>query len=220
MDNMNVVFRGVAIVVVLLAVLIILIYLLKTIRSEINAKKILQHGRKSEDFIYNLLRTRYGSGKLIRNAYYKLNSGHTTEIDMIIINKNGIQVLEIKGMKGFIENPFKGDWCQMYNNKVLMFQNPFDQNVTHIRAIKQIFQKESISNVPIRNIVVFTEPSVKFKFKEEMLLTSNKLLPFLDELNRNKFLKGNEIRRISKTLQKYQLKGRHVQRDHINNLKQ
>ena len=212
-------FSTVVIVVTLMAVVIVLTFLIKTIRSEINAKKILQYGRKSENFIYDLLHTHYGAGKIIRNAYYKLNNGYTTEIDMILVGKAGIMVFEIKAMKGFIDNPFKGDWCQMYNNKVLMFQNPFDQNVTHINAIKQILRKESIPNVKLHNIVVFTEPSVKFKHKEEMLLTSNNLLPFIADLNRNKFLKSGEIRNVAKILNKYKLSGRRVQRDHINNLK-
>ena len=216
---MKEVFSAVAVIVVLLIVMCILLYILKTVRGEINAKKILKYGRQSEDFIYNLLRTHYSAGNIMRNAYYRLGNGGTTEIDIVLVAGNGIQVIEVKGMKGYIENPFKGDWCQMYKNKTLMFQNPFEQNVTHIRAIQHIIHKEKIPNIPIRNIVVFTDPNVKFKFKEEMLLTSNKLLPFLADLNRNKFLKSKEIRRISKVLKKYQLTGSRVRRDHINRLK-
>ena len=216
MGNFNIII----VIVALIGVAIGLIFLIKTILSEINARKILQHGRKGENFIYDLLRTHYGASKIIRNAYYKMNNGYTTEIDMILVGKAGIMVFEIKAMKGFIDTPFKGDWCQMYNGKVLMFQNPFDQNVTHINAIKQILRKESIPNVKLHNIVVFTEPSVKFKHKEEMLLTSNRLLPFLADLNRNKFLKSGEIRNIAKILNKYKLSGKRVQRNHINNLRQ
>jgi Nuclease-related domain. len=212
-------FINIAVIVVVIAVVIILIYLIKNIRGEINAKKILKYGRQSEDFIYNLLRTRYSGNNIIRNAYYRINNGGTTEVDIILVASNGIQVIEVKGMKGYIENPFKGDWCQMYRNKVLMFQNPFEQNVPHITAIQKIIRKEQISNVPIRNIVVFTDPTVKFEFKEEMLLTSNKLLPFLADLNRNKFLKRKEIRNITRVLKKYQLKGNRVKRNHIDYLK-
>jgi len=215
---MKEVFSAVAVIIVLLAVISILLYLLKTIRGEINAKKILKYGRQSEDFIYNLLRTHYSANNILRNAYYRLGNG-TTEIDIVLVASNGIQVIEVKGMKGYIENPFKGDWCQMYKNKVLMFQNPFEQNVAHIRAIQQIIRKEKIANIPIRNIVVFTDPNVKFKFKEEMLLTSNKLMPFLADLNRNKFLKSKEVRHISKILRKHQLTGNRIKRNHINYLK-
>lgn len=211
-------FTGAIIIIVILLVIIVLLYLLKTIRAEINSKKILRYGRKSESFIYDLLRTYYSANKIIKNAYFKQRNGATTQIDIVLVLKGGIHVIEIKGMKGFIENPFKGDWCQMYNNKVLMFQNPFEQNVAHIRAIQEIFRKEEIINVPIRNIVVFTDPKVKFKYKEDMLLTSANLLPFLHDLNQNKFLKPKEISYIIKVLRKYQLKGRRVQRNHIDQI--
>lgn len=211
--------NGIVIVTVVLLVIIIFLYLFKTIRAEIKAKNLLKQGQKGENFVYDLLRTNYSAAKIIRNAYYRFNNGRTTEIDLILVARGGIHVIEVKSMRGYIDNPFKGDWCQTYNNKMFMFQNPFEQNVGHIKAIQQILKKEEISNAPIHNIVVFTDPRVKFKHKEEMLLTCNNFLPFLADINRNKFLKSHDIRYISNILRKYKLKGRRVKREHIDSIK-
>lgn len=183
-----------------------------------NARRIMQYGRKSENFIYNLLCTQYNKKNIIKNAIYRIGANGTTEVDLIIVLKSGVHVIEIKGIKGYIDNPYKGDWCQHYRERVFMFQNPFDQNVTHLRAIQQIFKQEEISNVPISNLVVFSDPAVKFKHKEETLLKSPELLTYLSNANRNKFLKPKEITYIVKVLRSHQLKGRRIKRDHINNI--
>jgi len=163
--------------------------------------------------------TTYRKKYIFRNVYFPDDryGDRTVETDIIFVCKGGICVIEVKGIKGFIENPIKGDWNQFYNNNVFMFQNPFEQNVSHIKAVKNILIREELPNIPVHNIVVFTDKRVKFKFREDMLLKADKLLPFLHDLNKNRFVSRQEITNVVKIIRKYQVKGYNTRRNNINN---
>jgi hypothetical protein len=191
----------------IIAVSLFIIAVYRRISARLTAESILKYGRASERFIYNLLLTVYPKQRLFRNITLPQNpddpDGRRTEIDLIAVGRGGICVLEIKGHKGFIENPNKGDWCQVYGEKILPFRNPFEQNAVHLRAVERIFKAEHVYNVPLLNIVVFTDADVKFKNRHDNLYTADNLLPALHDVNRSRFMSGREIKAAVTALRKY-----------------
>lgn len=90
-----------------------------------------------------------------RNVLLFLNDD-TTEIDLLIISKFGIFIVETKHRKGSIygkENDTK--WTQYFSKKVTYpFQNPLKQNYKHLKFIEEI---TGISSNHIHSVIVFFE---------------------------------------------------------------
>ncbi len=191
----------------IVAVSAVIIAVYKRISAKNAADSILKYGRASEKFVYNLLKTQFPANRLLRGVTLPLEPGKQggprTEIDIIAIGRGGVCVIEVKGHKGFIENPIKGEWCQVYGEKLLSFQNPFEQNAHHLRAVERVFKAERVYNVPLLNIVVFTDNNVKFKNRHEYLYTADSLLPALRDINRSRFMSGGEIKKATSVLRKY-----------------
>lgn len=63
----------------------------------------------------------------------------TTQIDHLIVSRNGIFVVETKMMKGWIYgSQYDKQWTQKFPNSSFMFQNPLRQNFGHIKALQEI----------------------------------------------------------------------------------
>jgi|GEM_PF-661581 Nuclease-related domain. len=195
----------VALGVIAISAAIIVIY--RRISAALTADSILKYGRASEKFVYNLLKTQYSENRLLHGVTLPLDpanrSGPRTEVDLIAVGRGGVCIIEVKGHKGFIENPIKGDWCQVYGEKVLPFRSPFEQNAGHLRAIERIFKAEHVYNVPLLNMVVFTDNGVKFKNRHDNLYTADNLLPSLRDINRSRFMSGSELKKATAAIRKY-----------------
>lgn len=77
---------------------------------------------------------------LMTNLYIPTEKGHTTEVDMIMINQRGIFVFESKNYSGWIfgaEN--RKQWMQTFKNGVKnQFFNPIWQNKGHAKALMSV----------------------------------------------------------------------------------
>jgi hypothetical protein len=190
-----------------IAVSAVIIAVYRKISAALTADSILRYGRNSEKFVYNLLKTQFPQSRLFRGVTLPLEPGRAdgprTEADIIAVGRGGVCVIEVKGHKGFIENPIKGEWCQVYGEKVLPFHNPFEQNAGHLRAVERIFKTEHFYNVPLLNIVVFTDGKVKFKNRHDNLYTADNLLPALCDVNRSRFMSGSEMKKAADAIRKY-----------------
>lgn len=61
----------------------------------------------------------------------------TSQIDHIVVSKNGIFVIETKMMLGWIYGKqYDKFWTQKFPNKSFKFQNPLRQNYGHIKALQ------------------------------------------------------------------------------------
>lgn len=74
---------------------------------------------------------------LMTNLYIPTEKGHTTEVDLIMINQRGIFVFESKNYSGWIfgaEN--RKQWMQTFKNGIKnQFFNPIWQNKGHVKAL-------------------------------------------------------------------------------------
>lgn len=114
------------------------------------------------------LRVKLTLGKNVENEKYVINNlmiendeGKTSQIDHVLINKNGIFVIETKNYAGRIygkENHL--EWTQVlaYGKIKNKLYNPLKQNATHIYRIKKIIGNE----LPIISVVVFVRGNTQY----------------------------------------------------------
>lgn len=87
--------------------------------------------------------------------------GKTSQIDHVVINPNGVYVIETKNYSGRIYgNESQMQWTQVLNyGKVKNhFYSPAKQNQTHIYAIQEILKQD----IPIYSIIVFVKGNTQY----------------------------------------------------------
>ena len=188
------------------AVTLAIIYSLVQIVGKTNAEKILQYGKEREYFIYEMLSTAFVGGTVMKNLYFPVPTKEgvfDTEIDVVCVARGGVAVIEVKGMKGRISNPPEGPWVQRYAKKILPFENPYKQNEGHVNAVRRALNLKGITNVPIRNYVVFTDTHVQFTHRYPWLLRSDELLSALERFDDKLVLTRRDQRIISQIMKNH-----------------
>lgn len=102
----------------------------------------------------------YGA-RFLFNCYLPTEYGETTEIDVILLYKDGIFVFESKNYNGWIYGDGRQElWTQTLlagkNVHKTHFYNPVRQNQTHIKYLRRIIG----NNLPIYSVVVFSNDCV------------------------------------------------------------
>lgn len=99
--------------------------------------------------------------KFIGNSYHLLNNitlpfgDGTTQIDHILVSKNGVFVIESKHYSGWIIADFSSPtWTQIKFKQKYNFQNPLHQNYKHIKVVQQLL--DFVPSEHIHSIIVFT----------------------------------------------------------------
>lgn len=112
-------------------------------------------GRYGEFLIYEELKeTEKEGAKFLFNCY--LGKEKKTEIDIILLHKSGVYVIESKNYSGSVYGKEEEKtWTQYFykNGKSYTFFNPIFQNNSHINALKYILP----SSVPIYSVIVFSD---------------------------------------------------------------
>ena len=169
------------------------------------------------EFITKLFigRTKEGK-KYVFNNYKIVINGKSSQIDHIVVNKNGVFVIETKNYSGEIygsENQM--EWTQVLagGNVENKFYNPVKQNKSHIYQLSQILP----SNIKIHSLVVFTKNNTqhikssavcsvydiraRLKHEEENSLSTKEILQvsqILFENKNDKLSKRKHIKNIKK----------------------
>ncbi len=171
-------------------------------------------------------------GKDIENTQYSIHNycvwveNKSMQIDHIVINENGIYVIETKNYTGEIYGSDQDlYWTQKtktrnpknrktYINKY-EFYNPVKQNETHIINIQKILNK---AEIPISNVVVFIEHNTEQVISNCVINISylNKKLKY--QIG-NKKLTQAEINDIYIKLREYQEKNYISNKEHKKNVK-
>ncbi|MEE1154820.1 MAG: nuclease-related domain-containing protein [Acutalibacteraceae bacterium] len=96
-----------------------------------------------------------GYCKSLHNIYVPYK-GRTSEIDVLLVHKKGIFVIESKNYSGWIfGNEQQRYWTQCLPNKEKnKFYNPIMQNATHINALSQYLD---INKYNMKSFIVFSE---------------------------------------------------------------
>jgi hypothetical protein len=144
---------------------------------------------------------------LMNNITLRVEDG-TTQVDLILVSKFGVFVIETKDYKGWIfANPNHASWTQVIFRRNYKFQNPIHQNYKHVRAVQSLL--DFLPAETVFSVVVFTGEA-EFKTPiPEGVFTLNNLIEYLrnqkDELlseNRVQFCVGRlETNRLALTRQ-------------------
>ena len=144
-----------------------------------------------------------GVYKSIHNATFPTSAG-TTQVDLILVSRYGIFVVEIKNFSGLIFGT-EGDarWTQKFSRRgrSYQFQNPLNQNEKHIRALKDIIH---IADKAIFSLVVFAGNSIFKKPAPENVGNPLKALNYINS-KRNVHLSEDDIKQVITAIEQARL---------------
>ncbi len=185
---------------VVLTVISLLVYKGK---MKATAQKLLGSNQRGGELIVKLLKTAFHSSRIITHAVLPLENGQKAMADIILVDRGGIFVIRVKTFPGSVDNSSRSSWAVTNHKGVGEFPNPFEQNKYAVQAIDELMKKEELYNVPKHNVVVFSQKRVTFKIRSEKLLTAERMIEALKDLNRNRFLNGKEISLTLAAIRKY-----------------
>ena len=161
--------------------------------------------------------------KFIQNAYIPKQGNEYTEIDILMIDRTGIYIIEVKNLAGKIVGNWKTDEylkIEHPNGKTYDLYNPVIQNTNHYKNLKNVSGLESKL---FRSIIVFGDHTL-FDYKSAPIfvrICQIKNLMFNIEkaaLLNPVVIEEHQVEQIYSTLSKYLVKTEKKQEDHIQNL--
>lgn len=184
-------------------------------------------GNYGEYLCYRYLRyfERRGA-KFLYNCYLPREKGKTTEIDVLMIYKSGIYVLESKNYSGWIYGAESSkNWTQTLPGKTKahkeQFYNPIMQNSTHIKWLKNIVG----SDICVHSIIVFSERCTLKKIdivdRNIKVIKRNDLLRTVKKIDKkqNVEIKKDDILRLYDKIYPYSQVDDKVKEKHIRDIK-
>lgn len=177
------------------------------LKASLDTERLLKGPRRGARFITELLRINFSASALMSGAYLPSADvrGRAVRIDQLLVTRGGISVIKVKNEKGYIDNSFHGDWMQYCRGEIFSMRNPFEQNSEALAAVRAIIRRENIVNIPVHNIVVFTDRDIKFRNHEDMLLTADGLTAYIKDLNKSRFLSYRDTVRVGRLLRSKRL---------------
>lgn len=161
-------------------------------------------------------KTKEGKRYIINN-YMLEDKGKSSQIDHILININGVFVIETKNYAGRIYgNEKQLEWTQVlaYGKVKHKLYNPIKQNATHIFRLKTILPKD----VLIKSIIVFVKGNTKY-IDSDIVLPLSKLKKALKEPLGDK-LTIEQMKEIYNSLQEAKINCKVSNREHIKGIVQ
>jgi hypothetical protein len=165
----------------------------------INPGEYKDVGTMGERFTYKELSACFFKKQILRNVYVKKKNDELTEIDMLVVCRKGILVIESKNYSGWIfGNEKDSNWTQTFKGGIKQsFFNPIIQNQVHINALKHTLSM--YPNLQYFSIIVFSErctlKNVSFSDKNTFVFQRQYLSSYIDKLIKNHTNVINETER-------------------------
>lgn len=191
-------------------------------------KVLFNNGVRGEYEIYKKLKRYQKNGaKLLYNCYLPKNTNETTEIDVLMIHKKGIFVIESKNYSGWIfGNEDSYQWTQTLprGNKLQKehFYNPIKQNSTHIKWLKSLL---GLPDNYFYSFITFSErctlKDVNYHSRHVEVFNRYRLIDFVEEVvsSNNDVLTQSQIDSIEKKVYPYTQITKQEKLEHINRIK-
>lgn len=179
------------------------------IKSTLDYDKVRSTAKRNRFFLGRLLATQYRPSQYLLNVTlpYGPDGKDVGPVDAIVVLNGGIAVITANYYVGRINNPYQGQWSITDpHGQVYVFNNLFEQNLAVLEAVKTIMRRESVFNTPIHNLVMFGAKKVSLSRTEAQLLNADTLVPYLRDLDKDKFLKASQKKKIIKIFNKYRRK--------------
>ncbi len=175
----------------------------KGVLGELYVKLMLGRNKKGKKYIVNNL-----------TLLDKNNMSH--QIDHVLINKNGVFVIETKNYSGRVygkDNQL--EWTQVlaYGRVKNKFYNPVKQNKTHVFHLKPHLP----SNIPIYSVIVFVKNNIDY-IESDSVVGFSGLRKFIKR--RKEFKMGREdIDSLYNIINNLKSKNKVSKRKHVKNIK-
>ncbi len=198
-------------------VLIIIVAIL--VFTCISLKSPLVRGEVGE-FLVRLVigRTKENEKYVINNYQVSINN-KSMQIDHIVINKNGVYVIETKNYSGRIygaESQTKWTQVLAYGKVKNYFYNPIMQNETHLRNLEQIIEMDGVS---YKNIVVFIGNNT-YKINSDKLIKLSSIKETILSPISQKTLTEKEMTAVYNKIIAYKSENEISTFEHIENIKE
>ena len=81
----------------------------------------------------------------------------TTQIDLVIVSRFGVFVIEVKNMSGWIfGDETNRQWTQVFRSgERFRFQNPLRQNYRHVKAVQETLKEHGLPIRAVHSVVAF-----------------------------------------------------------------
>lgn len=210
---MTIIIITILIIAVLSALSICLPILLKKFNSNLK-------GSLGENKVAHVLGdTVAGNQYVINDIIFYDKNGHTCQIDHILINNNGIWVIETKNYSGKIYgNNFQQEWTQVlaYGRTKNKFYNPVKQNAAHIFHLSEYLKVKNI----FHNVVVFLNDADISKVNSENVC-SIKQLNYIKNQTTDVFLLVEEMKIYYNEIMTLKFEGETIsKKEHIANIRE
>lgn len=150
-----------------------------------NIANMLQQGIDCENHVANSLETLPSNYYVLNNVGIKDNMGRS-EIDSLVVSKNGIWIVEVKSHIGSIYGEEEDNvWdYERANGQDDEIENPFKQSYRQMKILKNIFDDKGID--------VFVKYCVVFPNASAVCVNSDKVYTSLDRLKQDILLGSNK----------------------------
>ncbi len=119
-----------------------------------------------------------------------------TKIDSLVVTKGGVAVISICDKSGRIDNSKQDIWVQSFNDKIIEFENPSVKNESNKKVVYSILKSNRLNNIPLYNIVVFTDKNAELLAEAENVFRIDELAIMLRQLNHESALTLLEMFKI------------------------
>jgi hypothetical protein len=150
-----------------------------------NIANMLQQGIDCENHVANSLETLPSNYYVLNNVGIKDNMGRS-EIDSLVVSKNGIWIVEVKSHIGSIYGEEEDNvWdYERANGQDDEIENPLKQSYRQMKILKNIFDDKGID--------VFVKYCVVFPNASAVCVNSDKVYTSLDRLKQDILLDSNK----------------------------
>lgn len=163
-------------------------------------------------------------GKTKEGIKYVLNDvlfdteNKSCQIDHIVINQNGVFVIETKNYSGRIYGTdAQLEWTQVlqYGKVKNKLYNPVKQNQTHIYELKKVIGKD----IPIKSLIVFTQNNIDY-IKSESVYSLKKIKKAINQPITDITLSSDEMKNIYNSILNLKNESNTTNRQHVKNINQ
>ncbi len=181
-------------------------------------KRTRRKGARGEREISKLLgRTKRGKQYVVNDLLFLCGEGQSCQIDHILINRNGVFVIETKNYAGEIfGSDGEREWTQVLGrgNVRNKLYNPVMQNEAHIRRLSKALHAKDI----FRNLVVFL-PGADLRHVSSKCVFSAAELPDILRRDSNVRLTEAQMERLFRDLSRLRKNCGVTKRQHVRNIK-
>lgn len=145
---------------------------------------------------------------VLHDLYIPKKNGSLTRINHIVINQNGLFVIDTKNYSGLIMGAENSEyWTQAVGGRKDYFYNPILQNDNRIKEL-QHYLREALEDVPVHSVIVFGKHTVlklDKPIKKAKVIKRFKLSWVLQQESKNFFVYYNDRQFIKELLSSSEL---------------